>query len=314
MNPLRFVGSIAITLCACTVAPSSSGTDTSTPGGGKADSALTTECQAAIEQAVLTEARALNESAQIIEQRQVYGIAGQDSRATYGDVVLVRVSDETEPSDWIAITHRNEGEHIAPSSRCIVDYVATLASGLLSDELATARAVLPNDVCLERLDAAVLGHESIAESASVLGRAPVYGESTDEYSHAMLVRTSDEDERKDFVVVYDAEDCVVENLTNLSQGLLPEGIAGLPDVDGEAAGPPRSYRVIWNNTAPLPQGSRPCIEQITAIVTTLRHANVLSAANVSIRDFDATLPNARAVAALGCVTAVRDVATGETIR
>jgi hypothetical protein len=70
-----------------------------------------------------------------------------------------------------------------------------------------------------------------------------------------------------------------------------------------------AYRLTYNNTGVANPGDLPCLKQVALVdgVENVRYAPVMSPANISVRDFDATPDAARAVAALSCITSVKSL-------
>jgi hypothetical protein len=159
------------------------------------DAALagTTEsCQVALDQAVMEQALELSETARL-----------RDQRVIHDDLVIVSVSDETEPTHYVAITNRRD------PNVCETQFVSMINEGLLPD-LNELEATAPTASCKERIDAAVLAEAG--ESARIVGMDPIYGgEPNGSFSSIVLVRT----EEADYAVVTETETCAIENVSKL---------------------------------------------------------------------------------------------------
>lgn len=191
---------------------------------GDAARAGTTEaCQRKIDAEMAKEAIGDDDTASLVGQRLVYG----DREGSFGDLLIVRASDEVDPTDFVVITSRLGDDGVDPVV-CELEFASFINEGLLPDDLNDLEAVLPNEVCLEAIDEAVLAEaKKINETASIVGRAPVYGGGDSSFSDVLIVRVSDEVEPSDWAVVVESEDCVVEHLSQLNSGLLPD-FPGLP--------------------------------------------------------------------------------------
>jgi hypothetical protein len=187
---------------------------------------VSTDCLRAVEQAVLKKAVKVNQTARIVERRDVYG-----DRYSYGDVILVRVSDDTEPSDYVAVTARPRG--VLSGRACHPTFVEVLDSGLLSaGSLAGLRPELPSASCQAVVAKQVLAKARLVnDTAEVVGMIPLYG-SQRSYGNALIVRVSDETEPSHYAVVTSRLDpdhgavdpnlCRIARLEMIASGRLPE--------------------------------------------------------------------------------------------
>jgi hypothetical protein len=154
----------------------------------------TESCQLALDQAVMEQALELSETARLRDQRVVHG-------STSGDLVIVSVSDETEPTHYVAITNRRDPKV------CEAQFVSMINEGLLPD-LNELEAAAPTDSCKERIEAAVLAEAG----ESIVGMDPIYGgEPNGSFSSIVVVRT----EQADYAVVTETETCAIENVSEL---------------------------------------------------------------------------------------------------
>ena len=214
----------ACSLIACGSAASSS-------GNGESNSAdvVAADCSSKIEAAVLKQARELNEEATVVGRTVLYG----DDDA-YADAVLVRVSDETEPSDYLVVRSRLADGVVVPSA-CELEDVRMVATGVVpaDDELAGGPL---SPTCASAIEQAVVAQaQEINETAHVTGMKLLYGDTTWAQGIA-LVRVSDDTEPSDYVAVYETEGpgrggarCKVELVKNVDSGMLPD-VPGLKKV------------------------------------------------------------------------------------
>jgi len=189
------------------------------------------QCTARIQKKVLERAQAINETASIVGMTTLYTGRQGDS---FADAVLVRVSDEVEPSDYLVIRSRLR-DGVVDASTCTIEHVTMVAEGLLPDDEKLADGEI-GAACDESIRAAVLEkHEAITDIASVEATKLVYGKKT-VFGGIALVRVSDEVEPSHYVVSYDvsgsqeasAGKCQVKLVEMLNSGTLPE-IPGLDD-------------------------------------------------------------------------------------
>jgi hypothetical protein len=82
-------------------------------------------CKASLEAAVLKKARKVSEDASVQGMKLLFG-----GDAIFGGTVVVRVSDETDPSDYIASFSMN-GDADQKAGTCKVDFAEISADGLL---------------------------------------------------------------------------------------------------------------------------------------------------------------------------------------
>jgi hypothetical protein len=232
---------LAATLFALTAMACSGGSDhkSDSDAGGKNDSGKIAPCQAELQAAIIAAAQEINETAELIETRPLYG-----DKTSLGRAITARISDDTEPSDWIAVALFEddgavpEGEPVGGDEGfgCKIVYHEMVNTGSVADDLATAaaEASLPEPSCVDKVKLIV--HEralDLNETAEIVGVVPLYGSSTsgtvvhDTMQSAMLVRASDEVDPTDYLVVVDNSDCSLQSIEMLGEGVLPD-INGLP--------------------------------------------------------------------------------------
>lgn len=95
--------------------------------GMAADYKLPSGCEKAIKSAVLKKAKDVNDTASVAGVKVLYG---DDN--TNGDVIIVRVSDEVDPSDYIVVTEKVQS---ARKKRvfCKFDHIHRVGDGMLPE-------------------------------------------------------------------------------------------------------------------------------------------------------------------------------------
>jgi hypothetical protein len=220
---LAFVSSILVGLSACSSASSDpASAESEVTGGSSGAEACTTK----IEESALAKAREIDESAHVVSTVSLYG-----NEDTYADAVLVRISDEVEPSDYLVVRSRIR-DGVVDAKECSVASTTMVVTGLTpGDELVKGGI---GAGCQASIEQAVLAEATkLNEEAQVTGTKLVYG--GDHYfGGAALVRVSDETEPSHYLAVFglsgsqeaDAGTCTVELVHIMASGLLPE-IEGL---------------------------------------------------------------------------------------
>jgi hypothetical protein len=185
------------------------------------------ECTKAIENKALDEALATNDTASVSSSVRLYG--GEDS---FADAVLVRVSDEVEPTDFLVLRSRLKGGAVEKGV-CSITKVVRLAEALLPDDDKLVSGALGAS-CESALKAAVLKKaKAVDETASIVGVKQIYGQKST-FGGAAIVRVSDEVEPSDYIATYsvsgsqeaNAGKCRVRVTELVNSGTLPT-IAGL---------------------------------------------------------------------------------------
>ncbi|MGE0172082.1 MAG: hypothetical protein AB7T49_04825 [Oligoflexales bacterium] len=158
-------------------------------------------CMNVAEEAVMEKAAKINDTAEIIDSLSVYG-----EKTTSGDIIVVSISDDTEPSDYIVITEREAG-------KCSIKYIEMIASGILPQaEEATASC-----------SAVVTEHiQKTNAKAQISGQKVFYGDKNT-YGNAILVRVSDDSGKSDYAVVTKSKSgsCEVTYAEKIAAGSLP---------------------------------------------------------------------------------------------
>ncbi len=223
---------LSVTLFAILAACSSSGSNSgSDEGGGKKDGASDAPCQAELEEAIVHAALEINDTAQLVETRLVYG-----TDKTLGVAITARISDDTEPSDYLAVAlvedHTSDPEDDGGAIGdhdlvCRIVFLDMVNTGSVAEDLAEAanRASLPEQSCVTKIQDAVI--EKAIGDTKIVAVVPRYGSSTsgtvvnDTMSSAVVVRVTDQIEPKDFLVVVENEGCKLVSIENLAKGELP---------------------------------------------------------------------------------------------
>jgi hypothetical protein len=200
---------------------------TAQPGGTPFELKLSTSagngCTADVEREVLKAAQRINDTAEVVQSKMIYG-----GSEVYADVMIVRVSDDTEPSDYVAIASHLRNDVVEPAY-CGVSNVQIIGSGLVPETLDNLPVVALDAACKSKIEKAVLDRAIlINETATIESIKPVYGE--DGYADVVLVRVSDETEPSDYVVVashdnagvIDPKFCDLSVVEVVASGSLPE--------------------------------------------------------------------------------------------
>jgi hypothetical protein len=195
-----------------------------------------TQCKDRIDKRVLTAALNVNETASIVSRVTLYG-----DDESYADAVLVRVSDEVDPSDYIVVRSRLRG-NLVTASECKIDKVFVVADGVVPDDDDHLLAGKIGAPCMTSMkDAVLVEAMKLSETAQVVGTKALYGGDLS-FGGAVLIRVSDEVEPSDYLAVFSqkssqetkAGTCKVEFVHILNSGVLPE-IDGLSDETKPAA-------------------------------------------------------------------------------
>jgi hypothetical protein len=91
---------------------------------------LTDACKRRLERSVLVKARQVNETASIVGTKLLYG--GQRGGLNYISAALVRVSDETEPSDYLVVYDYRRNSR-GDGTRCVIRSTEVLNDGSLPE-------------------------------------------------------------------------------------------------------------------------------------------------------------------------------------
>ena len=91
---------------------------------------LTDACKRRLERSVLVKARQINDTASIVGTKLLYG--GQRGGLDYISAALVRVSDETEPSDYLVVYDYRRNSR-GNGTRCVVRSTEVMNDGLLPE-------------------------------------------------------------------------------------------------------------------------------------------------------------------------------------
>lgn len=174
-------------------------------------------CTKKIEDTVLKAALEINETASIISSKPLYAEGG------FADAVLVRVSDEVEPSDWIVVRSRMDG-NVGSDAVCSMKHVVKIAEGLLPPDDALVDGKL-GDACKKSIKDAVLKKAlELSDTASITGTKLVYG-GGNTFGGAIVVRVSDEVEPTDYIALFTTSGegkCTVGETELLNEGVLPD--------------------------------------------------------------------------------------------
>jgi hypothetical protein len=161
-------------------------------------------CMAGAEEAVITKATKLNETAEIIDSMLLYG-----SKQTSSDVLMISISDDTEPSDYIVVAEHDAG-------KCNLKYTAMIASGLLpqAEETTESCKKVAQDHVLKTLQ---------QSEAQVTGIKVLYGDKNS-YGNALLIRTSDQSGRTDHAVITKSKgaSCEIAFAAQVAKGKVPD--------------------------------------------------------------------------------------------
>jgi len=196
------------------------------PVTGPEQNVTTAQCSETIKKRVLDRALEISDTASIIETKTLYG-----DELAFADAVLVRVSDETEPTDYIVVRSRLTGDAVDKGT-CRITRVFGVADGVLPDDGLIGGKI--GAKCEESMRAAVLTKaKQLSETASIQGVKLVYGGDAT-FGGAAIVRVSDEVEPTDYLAVFtltgseqeDAGTCSVRFTELLNEGVLPQ-IPGL---------------------------------------------------------------------------------------
>jgi hypothetical protein len=182
---------------------------------GKSDDDIAPFCQEKIDAEVLRQAQEIADEPDVVGRRVLYG-----GEFAFGDLAVVRTSDETDASDYVALVSRLQDD-VVTEGVCELRFVTMIGDATLPD-LDDLDARLPAAACLARVDRAVLEQAiAVDETAEIVAHAPLYG-GADSIDHVLIVRVSDEVEPSDYAVVLRSRDCKVEHVELLNSGLLPD--------------------------------------------------------------------------------------------
>jgi hypothetical protein len=192
-------------------------------GASESEGAVTMEpCMASVIQSAMKEAWKINEEATNTGVKKLYG----DDRS-YADAMLVRVSDETDPSDYVVFRSRLRDGVVTPS-QCSIEKVIRVADGLVPDDGLINGTI--GKLCESSIHEAVLEQAvELSETANITGTKLVYGGDRS-YGGAAIVRVSDETEPSDYLAVFSLDGseqahagaCNVEFVKIVNSGLLPK--------------------------------------------------------------------------------------------
>lgn len=223
---LRILVALAASALASAACAEPSTEDTS----AGSDAITASACADRIKDKVLDRARDISETASIVSTKTLYG-SDQRNNLSLADAILVRVSDEVEPSDYIVVRSRLRSG-VANQGTCTIKKTYVVAEGVLpGDDL------IGGDIgakCKESIQAAVLKKAlARSDSSSIAGVKLLYGGDRT-YGGAVLVRVSDEVEPTDYLAVFTLEGeeerrattCKVKFTELLNEGVLP-AISGL---------------------------------------------------------------------------------------
>ncbi len=223
----RMIGFVALATLTAIGSTGCSSTEASGEDVGATEEAQTVgKCLDTVKAKVLERAFELSDTASIVSTHSLY--ADKDA---FAEAILVRVSDETEPTDYVAIRSRlNKG--VSNDNTCVVKKIKLVAEGLLpGDSLIRGKI---GATCKSKIEAAILKRaKKLSDTASITGVKLVYGGDAT-FGGAAIVRVSDEVEPTDYVATFslggsqdeDKGTCKVGITELLNEGVLPK-IAGL---------------------------------------------------------------------------------------
>lgn len=180
-----------------------------------------TQCADRIKQRALDRALELSDTASVVSTHTLYG----DERG-YADAVLVRISDEVEPTDYLVVRSRLRNGVVSPAT-CSIKKTLAVAEGVLPDDSLVRGAIGAG--CDASIRAAVLKKAlKLSDTATVTGVKLVYGGDRT-FGGVAIVRVSDETEPTDYVAAFSltgseqarAGTCKVRTTELLNEGVLP---------------------------------------------------------------------------------------------
>lgn len=170
------------------------------------------------EDAVLLQAKGINETASIVGSAAVYG-----NEASRKRVLVVRVTDEVEPSDYAVVVSGTENA-AASANDCNIEFAGIVASGTLSSvpELEEEGKTCDEDLADQALAAARADDAgAVVEDFHI-----AYGTSGNTYGKVTFFRTASPDVEGfvDFVGITGIDDdnkCQAKFVTQVSDGAPP---------------------------------------------------------------------------------------------
>ncbi len=204
------------------------GVDSTATEAEVASDALTApQCTAKITQEVLKRARKITDTAELATDNSYGGVKSLYGNEQSAAVTLVRISDETERSDYLVI------QAFEPGNACKLSKVLVAAEGRVPEGTKFTQGTIGKG-CKASIEAAVLKQaRKVSDEPTVQGMKLIYGGDVI-FGGAAIVRTSDETDPSHYVVSFslngDADQragtCKVEYTQLVADGLLPP-VAGL---------------------------------------------------------------------------------------
>jgi hypothetical protein len=190
------------------------------------------QCAAEIEKSVLKVAKKVNATASIdtINHSKSQAVRRLYGNAQTAQITLVRVTDETEPSDYLVVRGGKDGQINDRAGECRLTRPYLAAEGIVPGDTNLAPGKI-GAKCKGSIEKAVLSAAN-ETNESIRGMKLIFG-GDKSYRGSVIVRTNSEDEAKDYLVGFsvggDADQNAGVCAVTLTQMV---AIGTLPPIDG----------------------------------------------------------------------------------